>query len=113
MLYLFSNSNPKPICITSFPIPLKRAPLTGPIPDLVGLVNLKTLFLDHNSFTGAIPPRSLPFIDFEPWISHTTDYPMLFLLSLDLRRMKVKLKKTDELAGISPEKMKWPDYRLS
>ncbi|KAK9054329.1 hypothetical protein SSX86_025407 [Deinandra increscens subsp. villosa] len=30
--------------------------LTGPIPDLAGLVNLKTLFLDHNFFTGEVPP---------------------------------------------------------
>lgn len=35
---------------------LQSNSLTGPIPDLAGLVNLKTLFLDHNSFTGAIPP---------------------------------------------------------
>ncbi|CAH9125354.1 unnamed protein product [Cuscuta epithymum] len=30
--------------------------LTGPIPDLSGLVNLKLLFLDHNLFSGLIPP---------------------------------------------------------
>lgn len=30
--------------------------LAGPIPDLSGLVNLKVLFLDHNFFSGVIPP---------------------------------------------------------
>lgn len=35
---------------------LQSNSLTGPIPNLAGLVNLKTLFLDHNSFSGAIPP---------------------------------------------------------
>ncbi|KAL7602885.1 probable inactive receptor kinase At5g67200 [Lactuca sativa] len=35
---------------------LQSNSLTGPIPDLAGLVNLKTLFLDHNSFSGVIPP---------------------------------------------------------
>ncbi|CAH1434489.1 unnamed protein product [Lactuca virosa] len=35
---------------------LKNNSLTGPIPDLTGLVNLKSLFLDHNYFTGSIPP---------------------------------------------------------
>lgn len=35
---------------------LQNNSLTGPIPDLSGLVNLKTLFLDHNSFTGSFPP---------------------------------------------------------
>ncbi|KAH6788586.1 Leucine-rich repeat protein kinase family protein [Perilla frutescens var. frutescens] len=30
--------------------------LTGPIPDLSGLINLKTLFLSHNYFSGAVPP---------------------------------------------------------
>ncbi|KAI3513083.1 hypothetical protein L1887_20409 [Cichorium endivia] len=34
---------------------LRNNSLTGPIPDLAGLVNLKALFLDHNYFTGAIP----------------------------------------------------------
>lgn len=33
--------------------------LTGPIPDLSGLVNLKSLFLDHNSFSGSFPPSLL------------------------------------------------------
>lgn len=33
--------------------------LTGPIPDLSGLINLKSLFLDHNSFTGSFPPSIL------------------------------------------------------
>ncbi|KAI3726657.1 hypothetical protein L1987_66456 [Smallanthus sonchifolius] len=35
---------------------LQSNSLTGPIPDLAGLVNLKSLFLDHNSFTGGVPP---------------------------------------------------------
>lgn len=39
---------------------LQNNALTGPIPDLSGLVNLKTLFLDHNSFTGSFPPSILP-----------------------------------------------------
>ncbi|KAI3684683.1 hypothetical protein L6452_33908 [Arctium lappa] len=34
---------------------LRKNSLTGPIPDLAGLVNLKALFLDHNNFTGGIP----------------------------------------------------------
>ncbi|GLJ28025.1 hypothetical protein SUGI_0550320 [Cryptomeria japonica] len=34
---------------------LKGNSLTGPIPDLSGLVNLKSLFLDHNMFSGSIP----------------------------------------------------------
>eukprot|EP01018_Ginkgo_biloba_P006851 Gb_34421 [translate_table: standard] len=34
---------------------LKGNALTGPIPDLSGLSNLKSLFLDHNKFTGSIP----------------------------------------------------------
>ncbi|GAV81345.1 Pkinase domain-containing protein/LRR_1 domain-containing protein/LRR_8 domain-containing protein, partial [Cephalotus follicularis] len=35
---------------------LKNNSLTGQIPDLSGLSNLKTLFLDDNSFTGSFPP---------------------------------------------------------
>ncbi|OWM70850.1 probable inactive receptor kinase At5g67200 [Punica granatum] len=35
---------------------LQNNSLSGPIPDLSGLVNLKTLFLDHNSFSGPFPP---------------------------------------------------------
>ncbi|XP_027149371.1 probable inactive receptor kinase At5g67200 [Coffea eugenioides] len=35
---------------------LQNNSLAGPIPDLSGLVNLKVLFLSHNSFTGSIPP---------------------------------------------------------
>ncbi|XP_052190648.1 probable inactive receptor kinase At5g67200 [Diospyros lotus] len=38
---------------------LQNNSLTGPIPDLSGLLNLKTLFLDHNSFSGSIPPSIL------------------------------------------------------
>lgn len=34
---------------------LKGNSLTGPIPDLSGLVNLKSLFLDRNLFSGSIP----------------------------------------------------------
>ncbi|KAJ0262564.1 Leucine-rich repeat protein kinase family protein [Hirschfeldia incana] len=34
---------------------LKNTSLTGPLPDLSGLVNLKSLFLDHNSFSGSFP----------------------------------------------------------
>ncbi|KAK1436603.1 hypothetical protein QVD17_02385 [Tagetes erecta] len=37
-------------------ISLHNNSLTGPIPDLAGFVNLKALFLDHNYFTGVIPP---------------------------------------------------------
>ncbi|CBI21379.3 unnamed protein product, partial [Vitis vinifera] len=33
--------------------------LSGPIPDLAALVNLKSLFLDHNSFSGYFPPSIL------------------------------------------------------
>ncbi|KAJ8772833.1 hypothetical protein K2173_028010 [Erythroxylum novogranatense] len=35
---------------------LQNNSLNGPIPDLSKLVNLKTLFLAHNSFTGYFPP---------------------------------------------------------
>ncbi|XP_057504262.1 probable inactive receptor kinase At5g67200 [Actinidia eriantha] len=35
---------------------LQNNSLTGPIPDLSPLSNLKSLFLDHNSFAGSIPP---------------------------------------------------------
>ncbi|KAG7943572.1 hypothetical protein I3843_15G048100 [Carya illinoinensis] len=38
---------------------LQKNSLTGLIPDLSGLVNLKALFLDHNSFTGSFPPSIL------------------------------------------------------
>lgn len=34
---------------------LRHNSLAGPVPDLSPLVNLKSLFLDHNSFTGIIP----------------------------------------------------------
>ncbi|PWA69474.1 protein kinase-like domain-containing protein [Artemisia annua] len=34
---------------------LRNNSLTGPIPNLARLVNLKALFLDHNFFTGVIP----------------------------------------------------------
>lgn len=34
---------------------LRNNSLSGPIPDLSGLVNLKTLLLDHNLFSGAFP----------------------------------------------------------
>ncbi|KAK2967612.1 hypothetical protein RJ640_030483 [Escallonia rubra] len=39
---------------------LKNNSLVGPIPELAQLVNLKTLFLDHNSFSGAFPLSLLP-----------------------------------------------------
>ncbi|KAK6130859.1 hypothetical protein DH2020_035377 [Rehmannia glutinosa] len=35
---------------------LQNNSLTGPIPDLSGLVNLKVLFLSRNYFSGSIPP---------------------------------------------------------
>ncbi|GAB4852242.1 hypothetical protein Ancab_016434 [Ancistrocladus abbreviatus] len=35
---------------------LRNNSLTGPIPDLSPLLNLKALFLDHNSFTGSLAP---------------------------------------------------------
>ncbi|KAF8406287.1 hypothetical protein HHK36_008372 [Tetracentron sinense] len=38
---------------------LQNNSLTGPIPNLSGLVNLKSLFLHHNSFSGYFPP-SIP-----------------------------------------------------
>lgn len=38
---------------------LQNNSLTGLIPDLSGLVNLKSLFLDHNCFTGSFPPSIL------------------------------------------------------
>ncbi|KAI5655261.1 hypothetical protein M9H77_32448 [Catharanthus roseus] len=34
---------------------LQNTSLTGPVPDLSGLFNLKVLFLDHNFFSGSIP----------------------------------------------------------
>ncbi|KAG8384350.1 hypothetical protein BUALT_Bualt04G0109000 [Buddleja alternifolia] len=38
---------------------LKNNSLSGPIPDFSPLINLKTLFLDHNYFSGAFPPSIL------------------------------------------------------
>ncbi|KAF7817474.1 putative inactive receptor kinase [Senna tora] len=38
---------------------LQNNSLTGPIPDLSALFNLKTLFLDNNYFTGSFPPSIL------------------------------------------------------
>ncbi|KAI4314988.1 hypothetical protein L6164_027842 [Bauhinia variegata] len=38
---------------------LRNNSLFGPIPDLSGLFNLKSLFLDHNFFTGSFPPSIL------------------------------------------------------
>ncbi|XP_042964500.1 probable inactive receptor kinase At5g67200 [Carya illinoinensis] len=38
---------------------LQNNSLTGTIPDLSGLFNLKTLFLDHNLFTGSFPTSIL------------------------------------------------------
>ncbi|XP_022772891.1 probable inactive receptor kinase At5g67200 [Durio zibethinus] len=38
---------------------LQNNSLTGSIPDLSGLINLKSLFLDHNFFTGSFPPSIL------------------------------------------------------
>ncbi|KAG4980452.1 hypothetical protein JHK82_033691 [Glycine max] len=35
---------------------LKNNSLIGPLPDLNGLFNLKSLFLDNNYFTGSLPP---------------------------------------------------------
>ncbi|KAK1389432.1 putative inactive receptor kinase [Heracleum sosnowskyi] len=35
---------------------LQTNSLTGPIPDLSTLINLKSLFLNHNSFSGSFPP---------------------------------------------------------
>ncbi|RZC05727.1 putative inactive receptor kinase [Glycine soja] len=35
---------------------LQNNSLTGPIPDLTGLFNLKSLFLDNNHFTASLPP---------------------------------------------------------
>ena len=38
---------------------LRNNSLSGPIPDLAALVNLKSLFLNHNSFSGFFPPSIL------------------------------------------------------
>ncbi|KAH7523660.1 hypothetical protein FEM48_Zijuj06G0035500 [Ziziphus jujuba var. spinosa] len=38
---------------------LQNNSLRGPIPDLSGLKNLKSLFLDHNAFSGSFPPSIL------------------------------------------------------
>ncbi|KAK7263174.1 hypothetical protein RJT34_30759 [Clitoria ternatea] len=38
---------------------LRNNSLFGPIPDLSPLTNLKSLFLDHNHFTGSFPPSIL------------------------------------------------------
>ncbi|XP_074353759.1 putative inactive receptor kinase At5g67200 [Apium graveolens] len=35
---------------------LQNNSLTGPIPNLSSLINLKSLFLNHNSFSGSFPP---------------------------------------------------------
>ncbi|KAG9440496.1 hypothetical protein H6P81_020661 [Aristolochia fimbriata] len=39
---------------------LQNNSLSGPIPDLSPLLNLKSLFLDHNSFEGSFPVSVLP-----------------------------------------------------
>ncbi|XP_058080415.1 probable inactive receptor kinase At5g67200 [Magnolia sinica] len=38
---------------------LQNNSLSGPIPNLSGLINLKTLFLDHNAFSGSFPSSIL------------------------------------------------------
>ncbi|XP_062102661.1 probable inactive receptor kinase At5g67200 [Humulus lupulus] len=38
---------------------LKNNSISGPVPDLSGLTNLKSLFLDRNSFSGSFPPSIL------------------------------------------------------
>ncbi|KAL5987245.1 hypothetical protein ACLOJK_038407 [Asimina triloba] len=38
---------------------LQNDSLSGPLPDLSGLLNLKSLFLDHNAFSGNFPPSIL------------------------------------------------------
>ncbi|XP_052204998.1 LOW QUALITY PROTEIN: probable inactive receptor kinase At5g67200 [Diospyros lotus] len=38
---------------------LRNNSLAGPVPDLVGLFNLKSLFLDHNFFSGSFPSSLL------------------------------------------------------
>ncbi|KAG4162324.1 hypothetical protein ERO13_D01G109600v2 [Gossypium hirsutum] len=40
---------------------LQNNSLSGPIPDLSSLINLKALFLDHNFFTGSFPSSILSF----------------------------------------------------
>lgn len=76
---------------------LQNNSLTGPIPDLSGFINLKTLFLDHNSFSGSFPPSILSLhrlrtIDFSynnltgtlpPWLA-TLD--RLYYLRLEWNR---------------------------
>ncbi|KAK9270740.1 hypothetical protein L1049_026323 [Liquidambar formosana] len=71
--------------------------LTGPIPDLSKLVNLKSLFLDHNSFTGYFPPsisslHRLRTLDFSynnlsgPIPTWLTSLDRMYYLRLDSNR---------------------------
>ncbi|XP_059637060.1 probable inactive receptor kinase At5g67200 [Cornus florida] len=77
---------------------LQNNSLTGPIPDLSDLVNLKTLFLDHNLFSGSIPPsistlHRLRILDLSSnnltgSIPHSlTDLDRLYILRLNLNRL--------------------------
>ncbi|XVE94951.1 hypothetical protein REPUB_Repub02eG0054000 [Reevesia pubescens] len=76
---------------------LQNNSLTGPIPDLSGLINLKTLFLDHNFFTGSFPPSILSLhrlrtLDLSynnltgPLPSSLASLDRLYYLRLDLNR---------------------------
>ncbi|KAK6938652.1 Protein kinase domain, partial [Dillenia turbinata] len=76
---------------------LQNNSLTGQIPNLSGLTNLKTLFLDHNLFSGSFPPslsslHRLRTIDFSynnltglipSWL---TNLDRLYCLQLDFNR---------------------------
>lgn len=76
---------------------LKNNSLTGPIPDLSKLVNLKSLFLDHNSFSGTFPRsifslHRLKTLDFSrnnltgPVPKGLASLDRLYYLRLDLNR---------------------------
>ncbi|GMI91130.1 hypothetical protein like AT5G43020 [Hibiscus trionum] len=77
---------------------LQNNSLTGPIPDLSGLVNLKTLFLNHNFFTGSFPLSLLSLhrirtLDLSynnltgPIPTSLASLHRLFYLRLDLNRL--------------------------
>ncbi|XVF64108.1 hypothetical protein PTKIN_Ptkin09bG0140800 [Pterospermum kingtungense] len=77
---------------------LQNNSLTGSIPDLSGLINLKSLFLDHNFFTGSFPLSILSLhrlrtLDFSynnltgPIPSSLPSLDRLYYLRLDCNRL--------------------------
>ncbi|KAL4560351.1 hypothetical protein LXL04_032501 [Taraxacum kok-saghyz] len=86
--------------------------LSGSIPSTLGnLKNLKNLLLWQNNLVGFIPPEP----DFIAGTSVECESDLWFYTgsAWELQKSHSYLAGEDEVAGISPKKMKWPDYRLS